>query len=45
MLIVDLIHEPELDVLKAVFIHLPRILDWIDGMHIYSASGSNADGC
>jgi hypothetical protein len=45
MLIMDLMHEPELGILKAVFIHFLRILDWTDGMHIYSASGSNADGC
>jgi hypothetical protein len=41
--IVDLMLE--LGVLKVVFIHLLRILDWTDGMHIYTASGSNADGC
>jgi hypothetical protein len=45
MLIVDLMLELELGVLKAVFIHLLRILDWTDGMHIYTESGNNADGC
>jgi hypothetical protein len=40
-----LMHELELGVLKAVFIHFLRILDWTDGMHIYTASGSNADDC
>lgn len=47
MVIEDLMRECELDVFKAVFrvVHLPHILDWTDGMHIYSASGSNADGC
>jgi hypothetical protein len=39
------LYLPELGVLKVVFIHFLRILDWTDGMHIYSASGSNADGC
>jgi hypothetical protein len=47
MVIEDLMRKRELDIFKAVFrvVHLPRILDWTDGMHIYSASGSNADGC
>jgi len=39
MLIVDLMHELELGVLKTLFIHFLRILDWTDGFEKYLPLG------